>query len=215
VPDIDSYYQCDRPEMLAFIPTKQKYYLDVGCSSGNFAELIKNRNPQSTVWGIELYREAAKIAEKKIDRVINKTAEMALEDLPDNLFDCVIFNDVLEHLVDPYAFLESIKCKLSKNATIIASIPNMRHYEVLYELLFQKEWRYRDSGGVLDKTHLRFYTISSMQRMFEEAGYQVEKIEGLKGCRKIKIRILSWLTFGFLEDIRFPQVAVLAKKIVQ
>ena len=102
--------------------------------------------------------------------------------LPDSYFDTIIFADVLEHFVDPSCILGQIKSKLSQHGEIIASIPNVRHWSVLRDLL-EGRWDYVDAG-ILDRTHLRFFTKSSLVEMFKTAGFCLEKIQGtvIQGC---------------------------------
>lgn len=206
----EMYYNNDRSEMFAYLPSSARVFLDVGCGKGNFAKAVKESVADAEVWGIEIFKEVGEQAIGKIDHVILASAEAALSQLPDGYFDCIIFNDSLEHFVDPYTYLASIRKKLKPNAYIVASIPNVRYYKVMFDLIFKADWRYA-KWGVLDKTHLRFFTRKSMLRMFEEAGYRVVKSAGLRVCRKVKIRLLSWLTFGLLNDIRFMQIAIVAE----
>ena len=207
---IDAYYQNTRPEMLAYLPANLTACLDVGCSNGDFALSVKNKHPAAQVWGVEIFKEAGEQAAKKIDKVIIASAEQALSELPNQHFDCIFFNDSLEHFVDPYSYLAAIRQKLKPGGLVIASIPNIRHFKVLVDLLFRGEWRYTNDG-VLDRTHLRFFTPKSMRRLFEEAGFTVLKQEGLRPSRKMKVRIWSWLSFGALDDIRCAQFAVVAR----
>ena len=81
--------------------------------------------------------------------------------LPDNNFDVVIFNDVLEHFENPWAVLENVKTKLNASGVVVASIPNVAYITNLVELILKKDWRYKPEGGILDKTHLRFFTKKS------------------------------------------------------
>jgi 2-polyprenyl-3-methyl-5-hydroxy-6-metoxy-1,4-benzoquinol methylase len=205
-----NYYQNSRREMLQYIPVDARYFLDVGCGAGSFAASVKHHTCDSEVWGIEILETVAEEAGKKIDRVIISSAEDALAKLPDHYFDCVFFNDSLEHFIDPFSYLSAIRKKLKPGATVVASIPNIRHHKILADLLFRGDWRYTDAG-VLDRTHLRFFTPKSMRRLFEDAGFRIMKQEGLKGSRKVKVRFWSWVTFGLLEDIRFSQFAVVAQ----
>lgn len=205
-----NYYQNSRPEMLPYIPGHARCFLDVGCGGGVFAESVKHYVGGSEVWGVEVLGAAADEASKKIDRVIVSSAEDALSKLPDRYFDCVFFNDSLEHFVDPFSYLAEIRKKLRPGGFVVASIPNVRHYKVLFDLLFRGDFRYTDAG-VLDRTHLRFFTPNSMRRLFEEAGFEILTLEGLRGCRKVKVRLWSWLTFGKLDDIRFTQFAAVAR----
>jgi len=123
----------------------------------------------------------------------------------------IVFNDSLEHLIDPFLFLEKIKHKLKPGGSVVISIPNVRHFRNLYQLIFKKQWRYVDSG-ILDRTHLRFFTCESIRDMFEEAGFSIVQRKGIHGTRKRKVRILALLSFCFLSDIRFLQFAVVARK---
>ncbi|MFO7744175.1 MAG: methyltransferase domain-containing protein, partial [Psychroflexus sp.] len=99
------YYINQRTEMLEFFPPNAKTVLDVGCGEGSFAKQIKDLYHTET-WGIEYMESHAKEAQKVLDKVFIGECEKFLEDLPDNYFDAIYFNDVLEHLFDPYMVLE-------------------------------------------------------------------------------------------------------------
>src|SRR5215211_259957 len=120
------YFGQIRTEMLPFVPPTAIKILDVGCGSGNFGAELK-RTREVEVWGIEPVCHAVKIAQTKLDRVIEGifTPESAL---PALAFDSVIFNDVLEHLFDPAAALDYAKTLLSPRGVIVASIPNIRYF---------------------------------------------------------------------------------------
>jgi len=150
------YFRDRRYEMIGFIPENAKKILDVGCGEGFFGYQLK-REINAKIWGIEIDRTAAESAQKKLDKVIVGDISRTIGELPDSYFDCVIFNDVLEHLIDPFTILIRIKRKLSKNGQVISSIPNIRYYDQVKKFLLKKEWKYEDSG-ILDKTHLRFFT---------------------------------------------------------
>jgi hypothetical protein len=102
-----------------------------------------------------------------------------------------------------------IRPKLSVNGIVIASIPNVRYFGNLYELLLKKDWEYKDSG-ILDTTHLRFFTKLSMKRMFEDAGYELIRQEGIKKITSWRFRLLNLLTFGFLDDTKYLRFACIA-----
>src|SRR4051812_44386133 len=95
------YYGNRRPEMLPFVPKTTRTHLDVGCGRGAFGSNVKE-SLGATVWGVELFPDAARIATARLDKVLNADIGVALQTLPAGYFDCVSFNDVLEHLVDPY-----------------------------------------------------------------------------------------------------------------
>ncbi len=114
------------------------------------------------VWGVELSQQAAAEAQSKLDKVFVGSIEDGTLLLPEGFFDCVVFNDVLEHLVNPWAVLTSIKMFMQPDAYVVASIPNVRYFDNIKQLLKHKQWKYEDEG-ILDKTHLRFFTIESIK----------------------------------------------------
>ncbi len=133
-----------------------------------------------------------------------------MESLPDKYFDCIVFNDVLEHMADPYIILEKIKNKLSNNGVIVCSIPNVRHVRVLRDLLFKKQWEYQDAG-ILDRTHLRFFTKKSIISMFNNLNYELKVIKGIQATKFWMFLPINIITFGFFSDSRYIQFACVAK----
>lgn len=124
-------------------------------------------------------------------------------------FDCVVFNDVLEHLVDPWEALGASINLLSPSGCIVSSIPNVRYYKVLKQLLFKKDWRYVEAG-ILDRTHLRFFTEKSILRLFHTCGYRVDVIKGINKSTTPVVSILNILLFNLLSGCLFHQYAVRA-----
>jgi len=199
------YRRLTRPEMLELIPESAARVIDIGCGEGGFGRLIKDRQ-DSEVWGLELDAAAAGAAEKKLDRVICGDAVTKVTQLPDTYFDCIVCNDILEHFVEPEEFLNILKAKLSPDGKIVCSIPNVRYFFVLYDLVIRKRWEYQDAG-VLDRTHLRFFTKESIVLMFERLGFKVEQIHGVNGFNSWKFNIINGMTLGFLSDTKYPQFA--------
>lgn len=204
------YFANQRREMMLFVPGVVKRLLDVGCGAGEFGHLVKESHC-CEAWGIEPDPTAAELARLRLDRVVTEAVEKALAQLPDRYFDCIFFNDVLEHLVDPWGVLNDTKAKLTVNGRVVASIPNIRFYPVLRELTIDAEWRYLDEG-VLDRTHLRFFTQAGIRRLFETNGYTVEKLAGINAVALPKsIRWLNWFARGRWDDVRYCQFAVVAR----
>jgi 2-polyprenyl-3-methyl-5-hydroxy-6-metoxy-1,4-benzoquinol methylase len=150
--------------------------LELGCAGGAFGAALKARYPGATVTGIEAGRAAAAIAATRIDRVICSRIEevdFAAEGLAPGEFDTLIAADVLEHLVNPWEALVRVRPLLTRDAQIVASIPNVRNAILLAALAVNGRWQYRERG-LLDITHLRFFTLEEIRRMFEETGYRYE-----------------------------------------
>ena len=203
------YFLEKREEMFDFIPARAGKLLDVGCGAAAFSSLLKEQLG-AEVWGIEINAEAASAAARKLDKVIVSDVESAIETLPDNYFDCIIFNDVLEHLVDPYSVLHAVQLKLAEHGVLVCSIPNVRHFSVLFELVVKKKWEYRDDG-ILDRTHLRFFTESSIRSMFEECGYDLVQLEGIHKTRSLLVKLVNLLSLGWFSDALYLQFACVAK----
>jgi len=204
------YYDNLRKEMLKYLPKEAKKVLDVGCGNGCFAEVIKKQNT-AEVWGIELMEQEANIAKQVIDKVFAGPCENFIDNLPDDYFDAIYFNDVLEHLVDPYAVLKNIKSKLTNDGVLISSIPNVRYHGTFSRLLFKKDWLYEDFG-VMDFTHLRFFTSKSIKRMYKDAGYQIVAHEGINRSRSLKPIFYNLPLLFSQTDIFYPQFATVGKK---
>jgi 2-polyprenyl-3-methyl-5-hydroxy-6-metoxy-1,4-benzoquinol methylase len=205
----DGYYSLSRLEMLKFVPANVKRLLDVGCGEGSFGTMIKKERG-AEVWGIEINQRSAKIASEKIDKVLNSDVSMAIQALPNDYFDCVTFNDVLEHLVNPYEVLVAIKPKLRQDGCVVCSLPNFRSFFSLRDFLLSKDWKYEDEG-IFDKTHLRFFTLISIKRMFTSLDYEIQELEGLDEIKSWKFKILNFLSMGYLDDTKYFQYACRVK----
>lgn len=207
----EGYYKNVRHEMLHFLPHDAKKILDVGCAEGVFGMAIKERN-NAEVWGIELMENHAIEAKKVLDKVFTGQCEHFLDSLPKNYFDVIYFNDVLEHMVDPYAILNAIKMNLSKNGLVISSIPNLRYYKIFKELYFDENFEYKEEG-VLDKTHLRFFTKKSIRKMYENLDYKIISHVGINGDKPKKSFVYKFPEFFKIkEDMKHLQFATVAMK---
>ena len=201
------YYNSRREVLLQFIPEDSDCHLDVGCGEGGFLSALKELGIRE-LWGIEPHKKSADIAVSLGDiNILNTTIEEALSKLPDVYFTSISFNDVLEHTIDPLTILKEAKSKLKPDGRIIVSLPNVRHITNLYNLLIRKDWRYTESG-ILDKTHLRFYTKKSMCKLVSDAGYNLTNIVGINRYESVVFRILNFITLGFFDDTKFLQYAL-------
>tara|TARA_R100000306_G_scaffold8677_1_gene12122 strand:- start:100253 stop:100918 length:666 start_codon:yes stop_codon:yes gene_type:complete len=206
----NDYYENERPEMLAYLPIEAITVLDVGCSNGQFGAAVKQKSG-AEVWGIEPFESFGKYALDKLDKVFIDTVEGAIDKLPDNYFDVIYFNDVLEHLLDPYTVLAKMKSKLKHDGLVISSIPNIRYFRTFFKLLFKGEWEYQDEG-ILDRTHVRFFTKKSILNMYKNAGYATVSHEGINGSKSLKPLLLH-IFLGFRGmDMKYIQFATVARK---
>jgi len=147
-----------------------------------------------------------------LHRAFAGTFEQCATELPEGYFDPLVINDVIEHMPDDAGFLKAVQAKLAPGAMVMGSIPNMRYWPVLRALIFQGEWRYTDEG-VLDRTHLRFYTQRSFRRLLEENGFTVMRFGGINNSLSRSRRFWLWLfSAGRLDDVGFLQFAFLAQR---
>lgn len=207
----DNYYQGTRPELLPFFPASGKTVLDVGCGEGHFARQLKELH-DAEVWGVDISSESIDVAKTLLDKAFVADVTASLEEFPDNYFDVIYFNDVLEHMIDPYTLLADISQKLSSSGKVVASMPNMRHFRVLWKLLVKQDFEYQNEG-VMDETHLRFFTHKSMGRMFKEAGFQNVLVTPISKSRSFRPVFWKIATLGLIgNDISYPQFVVTAFK---
>src|SRR5215217_8074158 len=152
-----------------------KRVLDAGCGTGDLAEALAERGCRVT--GIEIDPEAARQAEKYCERVIvGDVEDLDLSEyLDDEPFDVILFGDVLEHLKDPLRTLDRLKPSLRPEGHVVASIPNVAHGSVRLALM-QGKFQYSPLG-LLDDTHLRFFTRESVEQLFEDAGFLITELK--------------------------------------
>lgn len=206
------YYGNDRQNMIEFIPENALKILEVGCAEGKFSSLLIRNDRE--LWGVEIDEKSAKVAQEKLHKVFVSDFDSIYSQLPKNYFDCVIFNDVLEHIYAPWETVEKVKSLLSENGVLVTSIPNIRYITVLLlEIIGKKDFIYRPEGGILDITHVRFFTSKSILRMFQECGYNIITHKGINACKSWKERLFIFLSFGFFSDSRYKQFATVSKPV--
>lgn len=143
--------------------------LDIGCACGATLLEIQNRYPNAGIYGIELDPYSAEFASHLANVVQGNIETM---DFPFVLsFDYIFLGDILEHLVDPGALLKKLKSHLSEKGVIVTSIPNILHYSAIGRIL-TGSFAYSDAG-VLDRTHLRFFTLYDSANLLLSSGYEI------------------------------------------
>jgi len=215
-PAFCSSYTGSRNDIADLIPNTVHRVLDIGCSTGELGRNLKRKINKLEVVGIELNEQMAMLARSKLDRVIVGDIEIInLEDhFRPNYFDCVIFADILEHLKDPWMILKKSVEYLSNEGIVVASIPNVRHYSVIFDLLFRGYWSYRERG-IQDKTHLRFFTLKNMEELLQNAGLDIIKLE--RSYRVIErphpfSQFSKYFVLPLLKDFLTFQFRIVAKK---
>ncbi|MEY2633883.1 MAG: hypothetical protein RIR00_2537, partial [Pseudomonadota bacterium] len=176
VPDIDAtgYHGGARGDLVEYFTNDPKLLIDIGCAAGGTGALFKQRYPEAKAWGFELNRAAARIASQRLDRVLIGKFEdydLAAEGIAPGSVDAVILADVLEHMYNPWQVMEKLRPYLSPRAQVVISIPNVRNLALMDDLS-RGYFRY-ERLGLLDITHIRFFTYKELLRFFHETGYHV------------------------------------------
>jgi 2-polyprenyl-3-methyl-5-hydroxy-6-metoxy-1,4-benzoquinol methylase len=206
---VNTYYQYQRPEVLALVPPGTKRLLDVGCGAGVMAAEAKRRGV-SEAYGIEVFQEAGTVARGVLDGVL--IGDLESNDIPWNGFDCITCADVLEHLRDPWAALHKLRPLLNERGVLIASIPNIAYWAVVLRIL-QDDFGY-DDEGILDKTHLRFFTRRTIFKMFEQCGFEITKVVKQHSWIKKNQRremIVRLMSLGILDHCTVFQYLIIAR----
>lgn len=207
----NDYFRCARYDIAELVPLTSKRILEVGAGFGELGRILSDRadveidaieiNPEASIHLKYFYRK----------HWIGDIENFDLNILADD-YDCIIFPDVLEHLVNPWNVLRILAERLPPGGTIIASIPNVRNIGLLYRIFLQGRWDYQESG-LLDRTHLRFFTRYSIIELIENSGLVIEKWganrDNYAGFRKIAAKLSKLIS----SDMDICQFLVVARKI--
>ena len=198
-----------RTDLIELIPKGARRILDVGCGVGKTGQILKERGFEE-VFAIEVNPEAAHQAKAYYQEVIIGDIEKDILSFNRGFFDCILYGDVLEHLVDPWKVLKSHREILKDDGIIICSIPNIRYYKILKPLILNGRWEYVDLG-ILDRSHLRFFTLKTIEDMFRETGYEIKNLIKKKRCSKT-MKFINRLVFNGLIDFLVLQYRIIGVK---
>jgi SAM-dependent methyltransferase len=161
------------PDLLRIMPENLHRVIEFGCSSGALAREYKKTNAGAHYTGVEIDASYAELARRHCDEVLIQDLDQAGPQFFDGhaSADCWVFGDVLEHLKDPWRVLSEIR-RVMNRGCVVACIPNAQHWSVQARLC-TGAFRYEDSG-LMDRTHLRWFTRITMLEMFRECGFKVE-----------------------------------------
>jgi 2-polyprenyl-3-methyl-5-hydroxy-6-metoxy-1,4-benzoquinol methylase len=201
------YYGWFRSDVIAAVPSTAKTVLSVGCAGGiTEAELVKRG---VKVIGVEINPEVAKIARQRGLTVLEGDASIIDISQMGEPFDCLIYADILEHLPDPLSVLKRHVKSLKPGGVVYVSIPNFRHYSVLWQLFILGHVRYKDAG-ILDQTHLRMTTRKMVLEWFEETGIRAMNCEYVMHRRRHKIIAACLPVLG--KEFAAVQIGLIGKK---
>lgn len=197
-----------RPDLWGYVPDGTGRVLDVGCATGEVGAALKAHGKAREVVGLELSPAAAAEARRYLDAVIEGDIESVELPYPDGYFDLLLYADVLEHLKNPWELAARQRRLLRPGGRVVASLPNIGHYSTLLMLLRQ-QWRYQELG-IMDYTHLRFFTRTSLRDLFTRAGYDEVRLYR-RGGEGPKQRLMRALTLGYSTDFFIPGFVCVAR----
>jgi 2-polyprenyl-3-methyl-5-hydroxy-6-metoxy-1,4-benzoquinol methylase len=207
---LPEYFSGQRSDIASLVPTDCDRVLDVGCGYGGLGRTLRARGVEQ-VFGVEINPDAAA-------RLTGVYAGYWIGDvetvsIPAEVgeFDCIVFADVLEHLRDPWGALARYLQRLKPGGYVVASIPNVRNIALLYNLVVRGQWRYEDSG-LLDRTHLRFFTRREILELFSAAGLEIELIRENREYLSWKRRIFAAPLLALIPDLGVCQYLILARR---
>ena len=207
-----SYFSSARREILPALPQFSERVLEIGCGTGATLGWLKEIGRCKETFGVELVEEASQIAETVVDRVILADIEEETIDLPEQYFNLILCLDVLEHMKNPWRILRMLVQRwLVPGGIIIVSIPNLRYRKVLIDLLIHSLFEYQDAG-ILDRTHLRFFTKHSAISLLRSSGLENVRLDFHPSDVKGKAAVLNAITFGFFRDTFSWQLVLTGRK---
>lgn len=156
-------------ELLERIPASDKRILDVGCGAGDNARLLKNEFRE--LHGLTLSDAEAKLAAPHFHKVTVANVETWKPEYPAGYFDAIVLSHVLEHLTDPLSTLRNLAKLLRAGGSMYVAAPNVLFWKQRLQFLVGR-FEYTDEG-ILDRTHLRFFTPRTIRRLLTDAGFDV------------------------------------------
>lgn len=209
----NSYFSNARTEILELLPlqlNENAHVLEIGCSSGHTLQWLKESGYCTRTTGVELYADV-EVEKRKIDNFFKLDIEKSMPDLPNHSVDLILCLDVLEHLVDPWTVVGRLTDLLTKDGALVVSLPNIRNYHVLFDLVLKGRFEYTNAG-IMDKTHLRFFTKSSAIALACSSGLSLLQVRATEVVRWQK-KLLSKL--GLEELIAKQYIVVVQRPKVQ
>ena len=172
--------------------------LDVGCGTGVLGAFFRNHQ-QCRVYGIEINEAAFQVAKENLTEVLKANVETMELPYQADFFDAIIMGDVLEHLINPVEAIKKLLPVLKPGGKIYITVPNIRHWKELRDLVFKDKWEYA-SWGILDFTHLRFFTKTSIVKLMQQ--HQINVLSARWVIQQpSKSSLINKLTFGLLEGM--------------
>ncbi len=209
----EAYFTNARKDIFSMLPEKVTTALEIGCGNGATLRMLQQSGRIERSIGIELHAAMAREAGKYLDEVFLGEAEEQIDKVQNGQIDLMLCLDVLEHMEDPWAFLAKAAPKIKKGGNLIASIPNMRTAVVISKLLFRGKFEYHNGAGIMDRTHLRYFTRSSALALMNQKPFEVEKVMPTPNAAGSKSQVVNFLTLGLMRAFFTEQYLIRSVKV--
>lgn len=207
-----------RMDVISLLPLlPQQKVLEIGAGTCNTLVYLKEHKLAAEVMGVELMKIPGSNQEHpSIDRFQLADIERDSIEANEAYFDTIICADILEHLADPWLAVKKITRYLKPGGTMIVSIPNIREIKTMMQLLLKADFRYDAAGGIMDKTHLRFFckknirellTTDELTPVYATPNFMLKVVTDGR-----KRRIINRVTLGLIKDLLTVQYIFVAKK---
>jgi len=201
------YFSTVRSEIEELLPAEVRRVLEVGCGAGATLAWLKQRWPEAWIAAADVNDEQIRRAAAHADQAERCDLDETLPSISPATIDLLLCLDVLEHLRDPWAVLRGLAAFVRPGGRVIVSVPNVRHASVLLPLAARGRWRYGGSG-ILDRTHLRFFTREAAIELVRDAGFEVSTVRGVGTEPGRRGYVPNLLTLGLLRDFLTRQYVV-------
>jgi len=185
--------------------------MEVGCGAGGTGRALREMGVRELI-GVEINPHLAHLADSHYSQLlIGDVEEVDLSHIREASLDCILYPDVLEHLRDPWRVLRRHLGLLRPGGFVVASVPNVRYYKAVRDLVLLGKWEYQDAG-ILDRGHLRFFTWTSIERLFRISGLEIIRSESnVRGSHLLKL--LNKVVLNRLYPFLVKQYLILGKKV--
>ena len=207
----NAYFTRVRLDILPLLPSYSESVLEIGCGNGATLRYLKEQGLCKQVHGMELTEAMGKEAKPHVDQLWVGDAEVLIHSMEASQYNVILCLDVLEHLVDPWSFVAQLSRVLKPGGCVIASIPNLRTFTVIWNLLVRGRFDYA-SHGIMDQTHLRFFTKKTAIELLNRGELAVDRWEYSPFAPWSKSMILNLCTFGSFRHLLTEQYLVRAVK---
>lgn len=205
-----TYFAGVRRDFLELLPKDgSAKVLEIGCGFGETGAAAMASGLCSSYTGVELAPQAAAVARTRLTEVFEGDVERMQFPWPDAHFDAVLMSEVLEHLIDPWTVVKRVAAKLKPNAVVLASSPNVAQIAILRGILADR-WELTETG-VMDRTHLRWFTQGSYRQMFEDAGIVIEQVRPMAPPGPFG-SLFNLATFNRLRHLTMRQICIVGHK---